>query len=84
MDAEVRRKAFTSFFSTKPVGKGTGLGLLTTRRIVAEHGGRVEVSSARGRGSTFVLVFPRARLPVPTSETTTEERKVGLHEQHDQ
>jgi PAS domain S-box-containing protein len=61
MDWEVKGKVFTTFFTTKG-GKGTGLGLLTTRKIVQEHGGRVEVESVPGEGSIFRLRFPRERL----------------------
>jgi PAS domain S-box-containing protein len=62
MDYEVKKKVFTTFFSTKGMG-GTGLGLLETRKIVQEHGGRIEVESDPGRGSRFSLIFPRNRLP---------------------
>ena len=65
MDYEVKKKVFTNFFSTKASGKGTGLGLLTTSKIVQEHGGRVSFESDKGRGSTFRLQFPRSRLPRP-------------------
>ncbi len=61
MDWDVKGKVFTTFFTTKG-GKGTGLGLLTTRKIVQEHGGRVEVESVPGQGSTFCIRLPRERL----------------------
>jgi histidine kinase len=61
MDQAVRSKVFTTFFTTKG-GKGTGLGLLTTRKIVQEHGGRIEMESAIDRGSVFRIRLPRARL----------------------
>ncbi|RJP24094.1 MAG: PAS domain S-box protein [Candidatus Omnitrophota bacterium] len=63
MDYEVKQKVFTTFFSTKEVSKGTGLGLLVTRRIAQEHGGKVEFDSVEGKGSVFRLVFPKKRLP---------------------
>jgi signal transduction histidine kinase len=61
MDWEVQGKVFTTFFTTKG-GKGTGLGLLTTRKIVQEHGGRIDVESTPGEGSTFRIRLPRERL----------------------
>jgi len=61
MDSEIQRKVFTTFFTTKG-GKGTGLGLLTTRKIVQEHGGKLEVDSEEGVGSTFRIRLPLKRL----------------------
>jgi len=61
MDYDVKQKVFTTFFTTK-AGKGTGLGLLTTRKIVQEHGGMITVSSRKGKGTTFKMSFPRKRL----------------------
>jgi len=62
MDYDVKQKAFTNFFSTKGAG-GTGLGLLMTRKITQEHGGRISLESTPGEGSVFRLAFPRDRLP---------------------
>jgi len=56
---ELRDQVFDAFFSTKPVGKGSGLGLSITRRILEEHGGRVEIDSEVGRGTKVSLLFPR-------------------------
>jgi PAS domain S-box-containing protein len=58
MDAETRDKVFTNFFTTKGLG-GTGLGLLVTKKIVREHGGRIEVESESGEGSCFRMELPR-------------------------
>ncbi len=74
MDQEVRELAFTNFFSTKGSG-GTGLGLLLTRKISQEHGGRVEFESTPGQGSVFRLIFPRDRLP--KLDQKTNERGEG-------
>jgi histidine kinase len=63
MDYEVKNKVFTTFFSTKGSDKGTGLGLLVTRKITQQHGGKVVFESTEGKGSVFQLQFPRDRLP---------------------
>jgi len=61
MDYEIKKKIFTTFFTTKG-GEGTGLGLLTTRKLVQEHGGKIVVESQKGKGSRFRMEFPRKRL----------------------
>jgi len=48
-------RIFDPFFTTKPVGEGTGLGLSISHGIVQRHGGRIEVASAVGRGTTFTV-----------------------------
>jgi PAS domain S-box-containing protein len=63
MAPEVQERLFTSFFSTKG-HRGTGLGLMVTRKLVEEDGGRVEVASAPGLGTTFSV-----RLPVRPART---------------
>jgi PAS domain S-box-containing protein len=62
MDYEVKRKVFTTFFTTKGLG-GTGLGLLMTKKIVHEHGGTIDLSSEPGEGTTFRIRLSRNRLP---------------------
>ncbi len=54
-------KIFVPFFTTKAVGEGTGLGLAIARGIIEEHLGRIEVISAPGKGSEFILHLPRNR-----------------------
>jgi two-component system, NtrC family, sensor kinase len=59
MDEAVRNKIFDPFYTTKPVGKGTGQGLsMAYASIVQKHGGKLSVSSAPGKGSTFVIDLP--------------------------
>jgi signal transduction histidine kinase len=54
---EVAERLFEPFVTTK-AGRGSGLGLSISRRIVEEHGGRLELSSERGAGTHVVLRFP--------------------------
>jgi len=60
MSAEVMQQIFNPFFTTKPAGVGTGLGLTIAYKIItAGHGGTIEVASAPGHGTTFTIRLPK-------------------------
>ena len=58
MSPEVLRQALNPFFTTKPVGSGTGVGLSITERIIKHHGGEVRLSSIEGEGTTATIILP--------------------------
>jgi PAS domain S-box-containing protein len=68
MDRETREKAFSLFFTSKGV-KGTGLGLFIANKIAAAHGGKLDLSSELGEGTTIAVHLPREHSPVEDEET---------------
>ena len=59
MSDETKERIFEPFFTTKEVGQGTGLGMSITFRIIAEHGGEIDVFSAGpGHGSRLTVRLP--------------------------
>jgi two-component system NtrC family sensor kinase len=56
--AEIQARIFEAFFTTKPAGEGTGLGLSLCRSIVEEHGGSIAMESTEGAGTTFIIELP--------------------------
>ena len=66
MTAEVRKRVFLPFFTTKNINEGTGLGLAVAHGIVSAHGGKIGVESRPGQGSCF-------EVEISVDEETREE-----------
>ena len=58
VDPEIASRIFEPYYTTKEVGKGTGMGLAVVHGIVLNHGGAVSLDSARGKGATFYVYLP--------------------------
>ena len=73
MEPEVCRRAFESFFTTKELGKGTGLGLFISHNLVSELDGTIELDSEPGKGTTVTVRIPiRPKNKLISTNGTTE------------
>ncbi len=69
MDEETRKRAVEPFFSTKGIGRGTGLGLSMVHGLTAQLGGEVLIQSALGRGTTIELWLPTSKDPISSGKS---------------
>jgi CheY-like chemotaxis protein len=76
MHADVAARAFDPFFTTKEVGKGTGLGLSQVYGFVLQSGGRCELDSREGGGTTVTLMLPLTDEPMPARIIKAEVKPI--------
>jgi len=72
MSEEVRARAIEPFYTTKPIGQGTGLGLSQVYAVVRESGGKLAIDSEPGRGTTVRIILPAGAPPAVRTESTSE------------
>lgn len=72
MSQQAKERAFEPYFTTKPVGEGTGLGLSVVHGIVKELNGDIRLESQSGRGSIFELIFPKINRIRQDEDTSVE------------
>ncbi|HEY3777537.1 MAG TPA: ATP-binding protein [Rhizomicrobium sp.] len=72
MTEEVRRRALEPFFTTKPPGQGTGLGLSTAFSYIGQSGGRLSVESSPGKGTRIVILLPHEVAAAPVANEKVE------------
>jgi two-component system cell cycle sensor histidine kinase/response regulator CckA len=70
MDEATQQRVFDPFFTTREMGRGTGLGLASAYGIISNHGGMITVHSSKGEGTTFCIYLPASE------EKIVEERKL--------
>ncbi|HEY9689894.1 MAG TPA: HAMP domain-containing sensor histidine kinase, partial [Coleofasciculaceae cyanobacterium] len=75
----IQSKIFDAFFTTKPVGKGTGMGLSISYQVITErHRGSLQCQTAPGQGATFTIEIPIEQTPAPLDGTGDRPAAVSL------
>jgi PAS domain S-box-containing protein len=80
MEPEVVQRAFEPFFTTRPKGQGTGLGLATAYGAVTDAGGSIDIESAPGAGTTVRIQLPAAAVPDEAETSAAVEPPTGANE----
>lgn len=78
MSQATQRRALDLFFTTKPRGMGTGLGLPLANKVAIRAGGSIEITSQPARGTTVVLVLPVSTLPQPAAPEIVQKKALTV------
>lgn len=78
MDPETLDRIFEPYFTTKEIGKGTGMGLSLVYAIITEHNGIIKADSTRGKGSTFTVYLPETQ-NIRTEEKNTNHEMISAN-----
>ncbi|MBN1227566.1 MAG: PAS domain S-box protein [Deltaproteobacteria bacterium] len=76
MDKATIGKIFEPFFTTRQMGRGTGLGLASAYGIIKNHGGIIDVTSSKGKGSTFAIFLPVAEMHQKDDSPTKDKNTI--------
>lgn len=76
MDNSTLERIFEPFYTTKEVGKGTGLGLAMVHSIINQHQGKITVSSQLGRGTMFTILLPEESAPLATPNGARNKKEI--------
>jgi len=77
MDKKIQQRIFDPFFSTKDMGRGTGLGLASAYGIIKGHDGYIDVESRKGEGATFSIYLPASEKKIAKAAKITEKLLKG-------